>query len=540
MTRDMKKLNKDTKKRRNSKKKNPSRVEKTIKVVKERDFVQRDDFNNIDDPMPDETYRDIMRKRKQIEKENEELNKAVLNDDYVDAKENIQRNITLSKSDSNQTDDDIFYADDDETEDDETVEDDESEKEKQKKEKKKKKNIKKFEKETSGTVTDIREARKKEKSKKRLKKIILIGVVCIFAAGVYATKELWVPKLEGILDRPHDTIINDGKTLEGNFPITFDENSVNTISYIDNLVLRVDDNHITLYDENGEVTTSFSHNYADPIVKVAGKRMLVYDNGGNNFEILSKKNQIFEKSVDEQILYASIANNSNVAVVTQTEKYASVLTVYDNNGSEIYTWSSNQRVLNVSFTSDGSGCYISTFEASGGSMKSKIHYITFDSTEEIMQSDTLDTLALDVSLNDNDDFWVVGDTKFYKLDNQGKILLEYEYTNELVDYAVSDTCAAVVFNGVQRKSGCLAVFSSDAETSTPDNVLYTEGGSPKKLKINSNRIVLLKANEIQAYDKTGNLLATATVSSEYVDFTFLNENVYFLGYRKINKISFAT
>lgn len=536
----MKKLNKDTKKRRNSKKKNPSRVEKTIKVVKERDFVQRDDFNNIDDPMPDETYRDIMRKRKQIEKENEELNKAVLNDDYVDAKENIQRNITLSKSDSNQTDDDIFYADDDETEDDETVEDDESEKEKQKKEKKKKKNIKKFEKETSGTVTDIREARKKEKSKKRLKKIILIGVVCIFAAGVYATKELWVPKLEGILDRPHDTIINDGKTLEGNFPITFDENSVNTISYIDNLVLRVDDNHITLYDENGEVTTSFSHNYADPIVKVAGKRMLVYDNGGNNFEILSKKNQIFEKSVDEQILYASIANNSNVAVVTQTEKYASVLTVYDNNGSEIYTWSSNQRVLNVSFTSDGSGCYISTFEASGGSMKSKIHYITFDSTEEIMQSDTLDTLALDVSLNDNDDFWVVGDTKFYKLDNQGKILLEYEYTNELVDYAVSDTCAAVVFNGVQRKSGCLAVFSSDAETSTPDNVLYTEGGSPKKLKINSNRIVLLKANEIQAYDKTGNLLATATVSSEYVDFTFLNENVYFLGYRKINKISFAT
>ena len=507
-----------------------NKVEKTIKVVKETEFVQRDEFHNVDDPLPGVSPREAKRKTKQVRK-------PVETREYVDEKETedneVRRVITLTKTEPAEVADEEIEETVSEKPEEEVVQEEVSPK-------KSKKNKNTDDEDDVVNITDIRAARKKEKSRKRMKKIIILGVVAVFAASVYATKDIWVPKLEGILDRPHDTIINDGKTLEGNFPIEFDENSVNTISYIDNLILRVDDNHIELYDENGNKTTTFSHNYEDPIVRVEGKRMLVYDNGGNNFEVLNKKNQVYEKTVDQQILLAAIAKNSNVAVVTQTEKYASVLTVYDSNGSEIYNWSSNMRVLNVSFTNDGSGCYISTFDSQNGEMQSKIHYISFDSTQEVMQSETLDTLALDVCLNDNDNYWVVGDTKFYKLDNEGKILLEYEYTIELVDYAISDNCAAVVFNGVQRKTGSLAVFSSDSTQSTPDNVLYTDGGYPKKLKISSNKIILLKENEIEAYDDSGNLLATAAVSSEYVDFTFLNENVYFLGYREINKISFAT
>ena len=35
-----------------------------------------------------------------------------------------------------------------------------------------------------------------------------------------------------------------------------------------------------------------------------------------------------------------------------------------------------------------------------------------------------------------------------------------------------------------------------------------------------------------------NLLATAAVSSEYLDFVYLNDSVYFLGLHEINKNSF--
>jgi hypothetical protein len=65
-------------------------------------------------------------------------------------------------------------------------------------------------------------------------------------------------------------------------------------------------------------------------------------------------------------------------------------------------------------------------------------------------------------------------------------------------------------------------------------------GDPKNVYIKDGMIMLLSDSEIDSYDTTGNLLATAEASSEYVDFTYFNSNVYFLGYREINKIAFNT
>ena len=39
--------------------------------------------------------------------------------------------------------------------------------------------------------------------------------------------------------------------------------------------------------------------------------------------------------------------------------------------------------------------------------------------------------------------------------------MQYEYPEELSDYALTDTTAAVAFDGIQRKTGTLAVFRSD-------------------------------------------------------------------------------
>ena len=98
----------------------------------------------------------------------------------------------------------------------------------------------------------------------------------------------------------------------------------------------------------------------------------------------------------------------------------------------------------------------------------------------------------------------------------------------------------MVFKGIQRKTGTLAVFRSDSDGDKPDSVVYTQSGTPKKMTAENKKIILLSEDNIEAYDSAGNLLATAAVSSEYLDFVYLNDSVYFLGLREINKISFNT
>ena len=118
--------------------------------------------------------------------------------------------------------------------------------------------------------------------------------------------------------------------------------------------------------------------------------------------------------------------------------------------------------------------------------------------------------------------------------------MQYEYPEELSDYALTDTTAAVAFDGIQRKTGTLAVFRSDSDGDKPDSIVYTQSGKPKKMTAENKKVILLGEDNIEAYDSAGNLLATAAVSSEYLDFVYLNDSVYFLGLHEINKIAFET
>lgn len=391
--------------------------------------------------------------------------------------------------------------------------------------------------ETVINMTDIRAARKKEKNKKRVKKLIIILIIAILGITAYLTRNLWVKKLEGIFDRPHQTIVNDGKTQSGNFPIARTSSAVNYLDLLDGNIVSADDAHIYLYAENGGLVNSFSHELEDPIIKVSGKRILAFDNGGNKFKVFSKKEQFYSKSIDDSILFAEIGPSGYVAVITRTEKYPACMTVYDENGSEIYRWSSGQRIMDISFNNSGDGCYVTTFSSEKGELCSVIHYVEFDTAEEQMTSVKLDSLVIDTCENNNNGVWAVGDSKFYKLDEDGKIIMEYEYTDDLVSYSINKYSAAVAVNSVSRGKGTLALFDSEEEKA---EIAETSGGAPKKLFTSGRKVFLLGDRAVEAYDLNGNCLATADVTDEYTDFVFLNDSVYLMSYREMNKIEFNT
>lgn len=386
----------------------------------------------------------------------------------------------------------------------------------------------------------IREARKREKKKKRYKSVALAGIVAFFAVGAYFSRSYWVPKLEGILDRPKQTIVNDGKVKEGNFPLYFGEGSVSSISSSGSCLLCLDKNQLRIYNEDGEETSSFSHNYADPVLRATDKRMLIYDKGGSSMMVVGRTNQMFSKAVKNRIIMADIAPNNNVAVVTDDERYAGILTVYDGNGREIFKWSSGSQLLSLTFDEDGGGCYVTTFAGMDGTLCSVMRYFRFDEKEPRVTSDPLPVLALQAMENDNGEFWVVGDTAFMRLDRKGRVLSRYDYMGKLDDFALDRSCAALIFKGIERRSSRLELFDSDSDRDEPDKIVNKQDGTPVRMKMTNGKMVILKDRQVDCYDFEGNLLATAECSSDYTDFVYFGDNVYFKDYREVNKISFTT
>ncbi|MBQ9375698.1 MAG: hypothetical protein IJU04_05115 [Ruminococcus sp.] len=402
---------------------------------------------------------------------------------------------------------------------------------------KKKKKAKEEKKEPVINMTDIRAARKKDKKKKLAKRLIILLIVAALGLAAYFSRHLWIGKLEGIFDRPHEIIVNDGKIQSGNFPIIKGTSAVNILELMDDDIVTADDANIFFYSENGGIESSFVHELEDPIVKIAGKRMLAFDNGGKVFKLYSKKEELYTKSIDDSILFAEVGSNGYVAVITQTEKYPACMSVYDENGSEIYRWSSGQRIIDVSFNDRDTGCYVTTFSSEGGELCSVVHYIKFNSSEEKMTSVKLDSLVIDTCENNNDGIWAVGDKKFYKLDENGKIIMEYEYTDDMVSYCINEYSAAVVVNSISKGKGTLALFDSEEDKV---ELAETNGGEPKALTASGRKVFLLGDRAVESYDMNGNCLATADVTDEYTNFVYLNDNVYLMGYRAIDKIEFNT
>lgn len=386
----------------------------------------------------------------------------------------------------------------------------------------------------------IREARQREKKKKRIKSAVAVAIVAAFAVSAYFTRNYWVPELEGVLNRPKETIVNDGEVKRGNFPLTFAEGSVSSIGNTGSYLLCLDKNQLKFYDEDGVEAGAFSHNYADPVKRESDKRVLIYDKGGSSLMVVGRSSEMFTKSLKNKLIMAELADNNNVAVVTDDDRYAGVLTVYDGNGREIFKWSSSATILSVTFDKSGDGCFVTTYSSKAGRLGSMVRYFTFDSEEAKMVSETLPVLALQAMQNDNNDFWVVGDTAFYRLDRSGQVISEYDYKSTLEDFALSRSCAALVFKGIQRRSAELMIFDSDSDSDEPDYTKRTQDGSPKRLKISGGKIVLLKDRVIDCYDEHGNLDATAECSSDYSDFVYFGDNVYFRDFREVNKIAFTT
>ena len=317
-------------------------------------------------------------------------------------------------------------------------------------------------------VTDIsmlRERRKKKKAERFLKKLIIILAAAAAVLGIVFTKNLWYPKLDGILTKipaPENT----AELAEGYFPLSIEGGASYQLLAVDNCLALADDSHFFIHNADGKIISSAQHTYSNPVITTGSKKILLYDLGGKSFALYSKYKNVYTKNTEEPILIARLGNNDIAAVVTKSDKYPSVLMVYDGTGKNIFNYRSVSRIIDVTFNSDSSGCYITTVGVSGGFIVSRMLYYKFDKIDHNEQGDpvpiwqtmALETLALSVRLYGEDKIILIGDKMCAYYDINGLLIDSYTYKRQLADYSVDGSVAAMIFKNEERRSSELVIF----------------------------------------------------------------------------------
>ncbi|MGN1481869.1 DUF5711 family protein [Porcipelethomonas sp.] len=376
---------------------------------------------------------------------------------------------------------------------------------------------------------DIVLLRRRRKRRRQMVKFIAFLMLAGIILGLYVKRDLWFPKLEGIGNKFHS--VKSGELSSGNFPLSISGGIDYQVGNLNGYLAILSDAYFYIYSEDGELYEERQHAYANAMLETAGKKALIYESGGNRFRIDNKRKNLYTKKMEQNIIFARISENGNVAVVTSSDSYICTLTVFDESGEEIYSRNCVERVVDLTFNSDGTGCILATIDAVNGSLTSKIISVSFNSKKDNWTSDALDSMCLK-AYYDGSGILVLGDTKCAYYDNKGKLITSYEYPSNIVDWDYHNGKIAMLFeNEVKRQS---YLTTMDSEKKQPNETEFFNSGA-KCVRFDEDQILVLDKEGINKYNFSGEGEKNISSEGSYDRFIIIDDYIFLMGYDRIDR-----
>lgn len=270
----------------------------------------------------------------------------------------------------------------------------------------------------------------------------------------------------------YENIVNTFALIgSGSYPKEINGNlTLNTISNGSYYYVLTDTN-ITAYSNSGKQVFTDMHGFANPALSISETRALVFDQGGKNLYIYNLSGRIDSIETENDIINASISRSGAVAVSIHSNKYTSVVKVYDKNSELMYTWNSAKDIANnVMVNPEGDRVAISTMNATSGQYNSKVMILGFNSADPLHTAELGNSIVLSLA-NTDDGISVITNNKY-----------KYIHWSE---FTTNDITTSGEVNIFRRSSeGILLVFNRANDRSDNTVVLISEDGE----KINEFKI----------------------------------------------------
>ena len=371
---------------------------------------------------------------------------------------------------------------------------------------------------------------KKKKRKRRVRALIFI-LIAVIVAGLYLSRSLWLPRLKG-MGRQYHMIINDGVLAQGNYPIEVSGGNDFQLQCVGDDFAVLTDAYLFFYDKKGALIRKKQHGYINPVMRCAGDKVLVYENGGDDFCIEDVEDTIYTKNFGTNIIFARMSMEGYIAAVTTSRNYDCEIFIYDPKGNMIYGRKCFEHVNDLCFNEESAGCTISFINAENGSITTSAEEIDFSRNDELWKSAGLDTVGLDIYSRNSSAFVLGLDGCGYIRD--GEIVSFYRYDGELAGGSSDGEKSAVIVNNYPRRKYTLAIFSE-----TGGKPVEFEFEQPLVDVIVKDDIIYVMSKEmIIAYDFSGAVRATAGISDSYSGFVRSSEYIYLKGFNRIDRIDY--
>ncbi|HIZ55642.1 MAG TPA: hypothetical protein H9671_05480, partial [Firmicutes bacterium] len=299
-----------------------------------------------------------------------------------------------------------------------------------------------------GKTRELSEYRKKRKRRILIRRVSIILVLALLVTGAYfGMRHMGFEDIGSLMDYLQKTTT----TEKTGFPVRLTGEDIYSLDSMGDTLVLLTGKNLYLYNESGQKLQQMTHGYTNARLQVSSNHTLVYDLGGNKFRVDKKTGTVYNKELTEEILFAALSPDGYAAVVTQAERHANTLLIYDKEGTEIYRMDSTELITAVEFTNNSRGCVVATLSASGGNTVSNLYGFVFNSRDKQYEVSITGSIILSIDCKANGTFGVICDNATFILNDSGEITGQNQYARKLLffDNSLSRGMVLVFGNELQ-------------------------------------------------------------------------------------------
>ena len=234
---------------------------------------------------------------------------------------------------------------------------------------------------SAGRVEYLEQARQRARNK-RIRRtavllVLLTGIV-LFATGLVGSS---VAMAKDFIDTARIALLPGA-----GWPQQTGVSEVTQVESLTGSFVELGKEGCVVYSRSGKKLNSIQSGYARPALAAGKNRFVLYNRSGNELRVESRTQNLYTKQLENSIFLCAMADNGNLAVVTEDVSAMAELLIYNSNMEQVLSWSMSSNdgtPLRMAFSPDGRKLAAAAVTAGGGQMMTNLYLINLASGDPV-------------------------------------------------------------------------------------------------------------------------------------------------------------
>lgn len=234
---------------------------------------------------------------------------------------------------------------------------------------------------SAGRVEYLEQARQRARNK-RIRRtavllVLLTGIV-LFATGLVGSS---VAMAKDFIDTARIALLPGA-----GWPQQTGVSEVTQVESLTGSFVELGKEGCVVCSRSGKKLNSIQSGYARPALAAGKNRFVLYNRSGNELRVESRTQNLYTKQLENSIFLCAMADNGNLAVVTEDVSAMAELLIYNSNMEQVLSWSMSSNdgtPLRMAFSPDGRKLAAAAVTAGGGQMMTNLYLVNLASGDPV-------------------------------------------------------------------------------------------------------------------------------------------------------------